>query len=98
MFASVKEDTLDRRHASFAVTRRGLLCIGFSGAITSLGMAANPLLAVPSFPHIEFGPEYFVKNVYRRGVGTHVELEFRVNRRPFTTHLRSTDGRTWRPV
>ena len=61
MFPSVKEDSLERKQASFAVTRRKLLGIGFSGAITSLGMAASPLLAVPSFPHIDFGPAYFVK-------------------------------------
>ena len=98
MFASVKEDTLERTTASFAVTRRRLLCVGFSGAVASLGMAANPLLAGSSLPHVDFGPEYFVQNVYRSGLGTHVELGFRVNGRPFTTRLRSTDGRTWRPV
>ncbi len=98
MFARMNEDALERNQASFAVTRRRLLHIGFSGAVFSLGMAVSPLSAGPSSQNIDFGPRYTVKNVYQTGPGTHVELEFRVNGRPFRTHLRSNDGRIWRPV
>ena len=98
MFARVKKDTLEKNQASFAVTRRRLLCIGFSGAVASLGMATSPLAAGPSVPNVDFGPRYSVQNVYQVGRRTHVELEFRVNGRPFRTHLQSTDGRRWRPV
>ena len=98
MLASTKEDILERIPAAFAVTRRTLMWAGCSVAIVSLGMAASPLSAGPSFPRIDFGPQYSVQNVYRVGRATHVELEFRVNARAFRTHLRSTDGRTWRPV
>ena len=97
MFAGKKKETRER-HQSFSVTRRGLLRIGFSSGILSLGLAASPLLAGPSMPKFDFGPQYHVQNVYRSGRDTHVKLKFKVNGRAFTTHLRSADERTWRPV
>ncbi len=98
MFAGIKEDVLERNHASFTVTRRRLLGVGLSGAIVSLGMAASPCLAGLSSQNLDFGPPYSVHKVYQLGQDTHVELNFRVNARPFRTHLWSTDGRVWRPV
>jgi len=83
---------------SLTLTRRRLLRFGFSSGVLSLGLAASPLWAGPSVPHLDFGPRYQVQNVYRRGQGTHVELKFRVNGRAFTTHLFSADERIWRPV
>ena len=99
MFApKKKDDALDRNHASIEMTRRRLLCVGFSSTVVALGMAVSPCSAGLSSRNLDFGPGYSVHKVYQLGPNTHVELDFRVNGRPFRTHLWSTDGRIWRTV
>ena len=78
--------------------RRQLIRAGLSGIVLVAGAVSVPCLAAVARPVLNFGENYTVKKVFELGRYTHVELGFRVNGRFFTTHLRSSDRKVWRPV
>ncbi|MDJ0654912.1 MAG: hypothetical protein QNJ40_12195 [Xanthomonadales bacterium] len=77
------------------MSRRNLLGGGIAGAAVLLGSGVAPSLAAPVDIEPDFGPDYSVKDVYRIGRHTYVELGFEVNGLPFDMRLRSMDGKTW---
>ena len=97
MSSKAKEISSTGNHP-LALKRRQLLHAGLSGAVVALVAVGTPCFAAaPQLAH-DFGPNYSVHDVYQLGRQTYVELGFRVNGRSFTTRLRSSDQKVWRPV
>jgi hypothetical protein len=87
-----------RKNKPLAPKRRQLIHAGLTGAVVAMVATATPCFAAAPVLTHNFGPNYTVRDVYQFGSYTHVELGFQVNGQSFSTHLRSADGKVWRPV